>query len=236
MIWRWVICFNLLLLVGQAASVRGRISIIKDKNSKVQSGDLPGTVIWLEPLSSELLEPRKSAARFQILQKDKTFEPHVLAIPVGATVEFPNLDPIFHNAFSNYDGQVFDVALYPPGTSRSVKFRRPGIVRVFCNIHSSMSAIVVVLRSPYFGTTDEDGEFHIDDVPKGRYRLEVYHERATEQTLENLAREIEVDRDEMDAGDVAITESGFLAIPHLNKYGKPYESADDGSAYPGARK
>ena len=71
-----------------------------------------------------------------MVQKDKTFTPHVLAIPVGATVEFPNFDPIFHNAFSNYDGKTFDLGLYAPGTSKSVVFSRPGIVRVFCNIHA----------------------------------------------------------------------------------------------------
>ena len=103
-----------------------------------------------------------------MVQKDKTFTPHILAVPVGATVDFPNFDPIFHNAFSNYDGQVFDVGLYPPGTSRSVRFSRPGVVRVFCNIHASMSAVIAVLATPYFDTSKRDGKFEIRDVPARR--------------------------------------------------------------------
>ena len=104
--------------------------------------------------------------RATILQKDKTFSPHVLAIPVGSLVDFPNADPIFHNAFSSYSGQVFDVGLYPPGTSRSVRFTREGVVRVFCNIHSSMSAMIVVLATPYYATTRKDGSFEIAGVPR----------------------------------------------------------------------
>ena len=94
-------------------------------------------------------------------QKNKTFSPHILAISAGTFVDFPNDDPIFHNAFSSYSGEIFDVGLYAPGTSRSVQFSRAGIVRVFCNIHSSMSAVIVVLPTPYFATTAPRRRFQI---------------------------------------------------------------------------
>ena len=122
-------------------------------------------------------------SHYRMEQKDKHFKPHVLAIPVGAAVDFPNLDPIFHNVFSNYNGQIFDLGLYRPNTSRDVVFKRPGIVRVFCNIHPTMSAVIAVLDTPWFAVSDASGDFEIRDVPPGNYKLHVFHERATEETL-----------------------------------------------------
>ena len=110
----------------------------------------------------------------QMLQRDKKFSPHILAIQTGTSVDFPNLDPIFHNAFSNYEGQIFDVALYPPGSSRTVRFSRPGIVRVFCNIHPSMSAIIVVVDSNYFTTTDREGHYSLTNVTPGTYQVHFF--------------------------------------------------------------
>ncbi len=100
-------------------------------------------------------------------------------------VDFPNADPIFHNAFSSYSGQVFDIGLYPPGTTRSLRFAREGVVRVFCNIHSSMSAVIVVLASPYFATTKRDGVVRdFATFRRAIYQLTVFHERASEATLD----------------------------------------------------
>src|SRR5208282_5968572 len=161
-----------------------------------------------------------------ILQKDKTFSPHVLAIPVGSFVDFPNLDPIFHNAFSSYSGQIFDVGLYPPGTSRSVRFTREGVVRVFCNIHSSMSAMIVVLATPYFAVTAHDGSFTLGDVPAGPYTLRVVHERSSEAALDALTRSITVGTEALVLPVLAISEAGYLSIPHKNKFGQDYASDD----------
>jgi hypothetical protein len=90
-----------------------------------------------------------------MIQKNKMFTPHVLAVPLSGSVSFPNLDPIFHNAFSNFNGQIFDVGLYKPGSSRTVVFKRAGIVRVFCNIHPQMSAVIAVLDTPYFAVSNK---------------------------------------------------------------------------------
>src|SRR5204863_367127 len=111
----------------------------------VRKENYSGVVVWLDPQVA--MPPAPGQAR--MLQKDKTFIPHVLPITVGTTVDFPNADPIFHNAFSNYNGQLFDIGLYAPGSSRSVRFKSAGIVRVFCNIHANMSAVIVVLATPY---------------------------------------------------------------------------------------
>ena len=170
-----------------------------------------------------------------MIQKDKTFTPHVLAITAGTTVDFPNYDPIFHNAFSNYDGQIFDIGLYPPGTTRSIPFRRPGVVRVFCNIHPTMSAVIVVLKSPYFAVSDKRGAVEISGVPPGSYRVHVFHERATERTLAALERNIDVGSQSVELPLISVSESGYLQPFHKNKYGLDYPPVPDSGIYPGRR-
>ena len=227
------ICFSLLFVAAaDPATITGRVVLEQSKDRRVRSGrDYSSVVVWLEPVGGVRLPvtPRKAV----IEQKDKTFSPHIVAVPVGSTVEFPNYDPIFHNAFSNFEGQIFDVGLYPPRTSRAVRFQREGIVRVFCNIHPAMSAVIVVLRTPFYDVSGEDGSFTIRGVPPGEYTLKVFHERATESTLAALARRVTVSGD-ASLPRIAVSEAGYLAIPHKNKYGKDYPAAAaEGSPYPG---
>ena len=173
----------------------------------------------------------------EMVQKDKTFTPHVLPIRVGTSVDFPNFDPIFHNAFSNYNGQLFDVGLYPPGSSRPVRFARPGVVRVFCNIHANMSAVIVVLNTPYFEATQKNGNFQVNNIPPGDYLLHVFHERATQATLNSLTRRVTVSEGNVMLPVIGISESGYIVIPHHNKFGHDYNDApDDGGIYPAVRK
>ena len=161
--------------------------------------------------------------------------PHVLPVMMGSVVDFPNFDPIFHNAFSSYNGQIFDVGLYPPGTSRAVRFSKPGVVRVFCNIHPTMSAVVLVLPTPYFTTTGRDGSYKLA-VPPGSYELSVFHERATEQTLQALTQRVLVTEEGVTVSPISVSESGFLSVPHKNKYNKEYgPPSDDKIIYPGVR-
>jgi len=235
MTWLLRTCFSVLLAVSlPAATVTGRVTLRDSRERARRSlSDYSGVVVWLErPGTASPL----STQRVKMLQRDKTFEPHVLAITVGTTVDFPNLDPIFHNAFSVYDGQLFDVGLYPPGRSRSIRFTRPGFVRVFCNIHSTMSAVIAVMDTPFFAVTREDGRFEIPGVPEGAFELEVFHERATDATLTSLRRMIHVQQEPLALPDTVIPETGYLAIPHKNKYGRDYTPPpDDSSVYPAAR-
>lgn len=213
-----------------AGAVSGEVRLVSNASAK-RPRDFSGVAVWLAGSGKSDVRSRKHV---QMLQKDKTFTPHVLVIETGTTVDFPNLDPIYHNAFSNFSGQIFDLVLYPPGTSKSVTFRRPGIVRVFCNIHPSMSAIIVVVNSDYFATTDEDGQFTIEDVPPGNYQIHFFHERATPDKLEQLITPIVVSGGDSKLQAVSISETGYLPVPHKNKYGRDYPpEAGEQTSYSG---
>jgi plastocyanin len=235
MTWPSLICFNLSVLTLTASTITGRVDVAGESSQAHRPHDCSGVVVWLQPVTAEPITVSRSSSKIIMRQKNKTFSPHVLVVPVGTTVEFPNDDPIFHNAFSNYNGQIFDIGLYPPGTTRSITFRREGAVRVFCNIHAAMSAVIVVVNTRYFAITGKDGRFQMEGVPKGSYRLAFYYERATEKTLEGLSRTVLIRSEEEDLGSIHISEAGYLAIPHLNKYGKPYGPAPDISSYPGTQ-
>ncbi len=222
------------LMAGSAEgrAVTGAVRLTGSVDSSVRKhDDFSGVVVWLEPIG-RTAQPRPSK-HVRMIQKDKRFDPHVLVVDVGTTVDFPNLDPIFHNAFSSFDGQIFDLALYPPGTSRSIYFKHPGVVRIFCNIHPSMSALVVVLDSPFFATTSKDGHFAIPNVPEGQYNLHVLHERSTPETLAALERSMTVAASDIVLAPITISEAGYLPAPHKNKYGRDYPPVpDDGTGYP----
>ncbi len=228
-------CFSLcclaLLLSGSAgaATVSGKIDLAASSHGE-RSQNSSEIVVWLEPLDAADA-PALPTDHVTLLQKDKTFAPHVLAITVGSTVDFPNADPIFHNAFSAFDGQIFDVGLYPPGTSRSVRFHRPGVVRVFCNIHPSMSAVIVVLDTPYFTKIGRDGEYEIANVAPGRYHLRLFDERETAGDSKPVL--LTVDSPQVSAPAIHLSERGYVRPPHKNKYGLDYPADADSDAYTG---
>jgi len=114
----------------------------------------------------------------EIRQQGETFIPHTLPVVKGSTVEFPNQDPIFHNVFSLSETRTFDLGRYPQGDSRSVTFDEPGIVAVFCHLHSNMSATILVLDNPFFATPDSAGNYVIEGIPAGNYTLVGWHERS----------------------------------------------------------
>ncbi len=189
-----------------------------------------GVAVWLEAADRQAHRPVPGVAR--MAQQRKQFIPHLLAIPVGTTVEFPNLDPIFHNAFSNIDGQPFDTSLYPPGGTRQVLFRRAGIVRLCCNIHQSMSTVIFVAPTPWITISDQSGAFSLEGVAAGQYTLHVFHERATQQTLDALTRKIEIREGPVTLPAIQISETGYIEMPHKNKYGQDYGPVpEDGSSY-----
>jgi plastocyanin len=124
----------------------------------------------------ELRQPPVSARRVMD-QKNRTFIPHVMAVQLGTRVEFPNSDTIYHNVFSTREGKPFDLGLYPVGKTQVVHFQQPGLIRLFCNIHSNMSAFIWVIENSYFDVTDGSGRFRIPRVPGGARVVRVWHER-----------------------------------------------------------
>jgi hypothetical protein len=204
-----------------AAQLKGQVELTNSKDPGVRRNrDYGGVVIWLEPVGRNA--PAPLPRRVEMKQQEKTFKPHVVAVPIGGAVDFPNLDPFFHNAFSNFAGQPFDLPLYPPGATRSVTFRRSGIVRVFCQIHSLMSAIIAVVDTPWYVVTRETGQFRIDDIPPGEYQLHIFHERALPDNLHFLERAIAIPEGGLNLPLISISETGYIPAPHPDKHGKPY--------------
>jgi plastocyanin len=124
---------------------------------------------------------RLTPTRVEITQDDEQFVPHVVAVTAGSRVEFPNRDPYFHNVFSLSRPATFDLGRYAPGDSRTSVVDKPGIVKVYCHIHSQMSALIRVFDHPWFTIPSEAGEFAIEDVPAGEHSLVAWHERIGER-------------------------------------------------------
>jgi plastocyanin len=140
-----------------------------------EPSDQRRSVVYLESAPA-LAFPDIEPQRASMDQRNETFVPHVLAVTVGTTVDFPNSDRVYHNVFSLSNPKRFDLGRYPVGRSRSVRFDRPGIVRVFCEIHSHMSAFILVFNHRYFAVTGADGRYEISRVPTGRYTLVAWNE------------------------------------------------------------
>jgi plastocyanin len=143
--------------------------------------DLVRSVVYLEAAPRGAFETSEGG-RAIMDQRNEAFVPHVLAITTGTTVEFPNSDKFYHNVFSLSKTKSFDLGRYAAGHSRPVRFDRPGIVRVFCDIHSHMNAFILVFSHPFFAMTDATGRYQIDNVPPGTYGVIAWNEGASSET------------------------------------------------------
>jgi len=186
---------------------------------------VPPAVLWLKPLTPGLtILVTAPKIGYTLLQKDKMFTPHLLVVPTGSVVQFPNADPFFHNVFSLFNGQRFDLGLYEAGKTKAVTFSREGVSYIFCNIHSDMSAVVVALSTPFYSIADAHGAFHIEGVPAGEYEMHVWVEGEQQSSLDRWTRRVSILGGDQDLGTTVVHPSA-AAQHHADKFGQPYEPA-----------
>jgi plastocyanin len=205
----------LLALGGGAAlanRIAGRIVILEKENKPSQ--DLGDAVVYLEGTAT----PATAAApvTVEIAITDKVYAPHVVVVPVGSTVRFPNHDPFNHNVFSLSEPNTFDLGLYGRGEVKSQTFAKPGLVRVYCNVHPRMVAYVLVMANRLYAQPGQDGSFVIENVPPGRHRLHVWHERIPTDVIKDVTAGADGDL------QIALNARGYQWQPHRNKYGRNY--------------
>lgn len=210
---RWPFAFAAWLVAAAATAgpVTGTLAV------KTRPGTMAApAVVYAEPLDTAA--PRRPGS-FTLTQKGRAFQPSVLAVPVGSTVSFPNQDLVFHNVFSLSAPEPFDLGLYKKGESKSRTFTRPGLYRVFCNIHPTMTAFVAVVPTPWVAIADARGQWALD-LPAGRYRLTAVSDRATPTSIE-----ISVGTSAAIAPPLSLDESQFTPTAHKNKFGHDYPAA-----------
>ena len=198
-----------------AAPLSGSVTFVTKRG---QHPIVNETLVWLEPLGGAR-PARRATESVQMVTRNKALIPHVMAIPLGSTVSFPNDDPISHNLFSLSSGNSFDLGLYRRGAGKTEKFESPGIVNVYCNVHPNMSAVIHVMSTPYYGFADGNGRYSFD-VPPGKYRVVAWNEQGG--VTESVA-------DVTSAGAAApvaltIDTRNFRLGEHLNKEGKSYRT------------
>lgn len=200
-----------------AAVVNGKVMFLTKRGQRPIVNE---TLVWLDPAGRA---PKRPATTATMTTRSKAFLPHILAVPSGSTINFPNEDPISHNLFSLTPGHTFDLGLYRKGPGKTEKFEAPGVVNIYCNVHPNMSAVVHVMQTPYYGFTDANGDYSFD-VPAGKYRVTAWNEQGG-----SVFSDIEVKGDGSVAGPTLLTIDGrnFRVVQHLNKNGQAYRAPRD---------
>lgn len=217
----------LLLLTASAwpqpSDVSARVELDHHATHSRSSRDSAGVVIWLTQIGRDAAAaPPQPKRTYTLVQKNKKFTPHLLVVPTGSSVDFPNQDPFFHNVFSLFNGKRFDLGLYAAHTHRSVVFDREGISYIFCNIHPEMGAIIITLSTPYYAISTPDGALNIPNVPPGSYRLHVWAEDVDRDHLNALTRTLDITDQNIQLGTLHLTTTDDLMAHHKNKFGENY--------------
>ena len=205
-------------LPAAAEDLRGKVELLaRGGKGKAREADVRQAVVYFEPAAAQ--PARAAAVPLVMATRQKEFVPRVLAVPRGGRVRFPNEDPILHNVFSVSPDNLFDLGLVKKGPGKDRAFDKPGVVRVFCNVHHSMVGYLLVLDTPYFVAPAADGSFVLTGLPRGAGKLTVWHEQTEPWTASvsvpaagPLAARLEITRPNLP--------------PHLNKLGRPYTSRD----------
>ena len=226
---KWLLCAVALTSGVMCAQVRPSGSEVAEVHLRVDSSQ-PGkhravaAVVWLEPLAGTPALPFLPHGHYTLLQKNRTFIPHLQVIPAGSVVQFPNEDPFFHNVFSLFNGKRFDLGLYEAGSSKSVTFPREGVSYIFCNIHPEMSAVVVSLTTPLYAIADANDSFVLRDVPPGDYTLHLWIEGLPQSVLDGLDHRVHIPPGRVDLGELRSPMAQTSTPTHSNKFGRAYDT------------
>jgi hypothetical protein len=202
-----------------ASSAELRLRIISSQPGRHHA--VPA-VVWLEPLPGTPSLPFPPAGHYTLVQKNRTFIPHLQVIPVGSVVQFPNKDPFFHNVFSLFDGKRFDLGLYEAGSSKAVAFSREGVSYIFCNIHPEMSAVVISIPTALYAIADASDSIVLRGIPPGDYKMQTWVEGVPQSFLERLKRTIHLKAGTTNLGDLKVPIPDSRAL-HTNKFGRAYD-------------
>lgn len=218
----------LLLCAGhaqpQTTDVSGLVQAIRQDKRASPSNSAAGVVVWLDPVSPADKPATARTGGYRLIQRDKRFTPHLMVVPVGSAVEFPNQDPFFHNVFSLFDGKRFDLGLYEAGSTRTVRFDHEGVSYIFCNIHPEMSAVIIALSTPYYAVSQANGDLLLHNVPPGAYQMHVWMEGGDPKQMESLARRVRIGPSERSLGTIRVNLYPEL-LTHKNKFGEDYPPA-----------
>ena len=206
--------------VRAQGTVSGKVTLAEPVTSAKH--DVATAVVYLEPLNGPLRfdSPANEKPSASIVMRDREFVPRVQVVQAGQVVDFPNQDPFSHNVFSNTSLGAFDLGLYRRGATRGWTFSRTGVYAIYCNIHASMVSFVIAVPTSAVARVGANGQFSMTDVPAGRYRLHVWHERTPE-----IVEPIDVPATGVRELSVTLDTRGFPATAHLNKFGQPYPAS-----------
>jgi plastocyanin len=213
--WLWVAAVAAVAFPGRAGTVAGRVELLEKGGRR--AADVSDVVVYVDGP-----KVRNPPAKATVVMRGKEFRPRVVVVPTGATVDFPNEDGVFHNVFSVSGENRFDLDLYKKPQSRSFAFQHPGVVRIYCNIHPQMSAVVIVRDNPFFTRAAADGSFSLPGVPSGKHALKAWHERAGEVSAPLTVPE----HGGVEAAALTLDTSRFKRAQHKNKFGKDYPSGE----------
>ncbi len=214
-------CLSIGAAQGQAA-VTASIQWRPAASAQRSKRPLPSAVLWLMPLQPvPAPAPEGPHPSYTLLQKNRGFVPHVLVVPLGTPVSFPNADPFFHNVFSLYNGKRFDLGLYEKGINRQVVFNHEGVSYIFCNIHPEMSAVVLALKTRWWARADDNGTLKIDNVPTGDYEVHLWVEGVDAVELERWDHRVHLVDGQQSVGSLTVN-ANANPLGHMNKFGGPY--------------
>jgi hypothetical protein len=203
------------------STVDVRMRLLFPKTTSRHTG--PSSVVWLKPLQDTPPAPFLPGRHYTLLQKNRMFKPHLLIIPVGSVVQFPNADPFFHNVFSLFDGKRFDLGLYEAGSTKSVTFSREGVSYIFCNIHPEMSAVILTLSTALYIEADSGGAFHLANVPAGDYEMHIWIEGVAQPDLNRMVHRVHLVSGSADLGSVPVPAALLKPPTHTNMFGQAYD-------------